>query len=98
MRIVRSIVMAITSSLVQVRFQRDEIREAQAGVLDAALGDVAQGVMASRQYQPEVWGVDRSLPIHDREACDVSADEAIVIARSSENAPAPRIMRNVVMP
>ena len=74
-------------ALVQERFQRGEIREAQSGVLDAALGDVPQGVVAPHHDQPEARRVDWSLPAHDWVARNGSAGEAFVIARSSENAP-----------
>ena len=84
-------------TLVQQSLQRREVRETQARVADAPLGDVVKGTIRPQQYEPETRRVDPRLPAQAwlRPAC--GAGEAVAIARSSENAPAPRTRRNAVM-
>ena len=84
-------------TLVQESLQRREIREAQSCGADAPLGDVAKSTISPQQYEPEARSIDPRLLAQAwrRSAC--GAGEAAAIARSSENAPAPRIRRNAVM-
>jgi hypothetical protein len=84
-------------TFVQQSLQRREIRETQARVADASLGNVVESTKRPQQYEPETRGVDRRLHAQAwrRPAC--AAGEDAVIERSSENAPAPRIKRNAVM-
>jgi hypothetical protein len=48
----------------QERFECREIREAQSGILDAALGDMAYRAMAPHQNEPQARRVHPSFRAH----------------------------------
>ena len=83
----------------QKGFEGREIREAQSGILDATLRDLAYSAMAPRQDEPQVRRLHPSFRAHQvaRPGCVEREGEAVAITRSMENAPAPRIIRNAVI-
>src|SRR5579863_2541879 len=84
-------------TLMQQRFQGRKIREAQSGFFDAALSDLVQRTVAPRQHQPQTRRLYKCPRAHECARLGCTVDEAVAITRSSEKAPAPRIIRNAVM-
>src|ERR1700691_3176228 len=81
----------------QQGFERREIRKAQTGFLNAALCDLVKRAVAPRQYQPQARRLHGSPSAHERARLGCAVCDAVAITRSSEKAPAPRIIRNAVM-
>jgi len=84
-------------TLVHQSLQRREVRETQARAADAPFCDVAKSTIRPQEYEPETRCVDPRLLAQARLRPACGAGEAAVIARSIENAPPPRMMRNAVM-
>src|SRR3984957_13513775 len=84
-------------TFMQKRFKRGKIREAQSCVLDAPFRYLVERAMAPRKNQPQSRCVHLDLAAHERTSSGCRAGEAVTIVRSTENAPAPRIMRNAVI-
>src|ERR1700724_4734873 len=84
-------------TFMQKRFKRGKIREAQSCFLDAPFRDLVERAMAPRKNQPQARRVNLNLAAHERTSSGCRAGEAVTIVRSTENAPAPRIIRNAVI-
>ena len=81
----------------QKGFERRKIREAQSCFLDAPFRNLVERAMAPRKNQPQSRRVHLDLAAHERTSSGCRAGEAVTIVRSTENAPAPRIIRNAVI-
>ena len=79
-------------TLMQKGFERRKIREAQSCLLDAPFRNVIERAMAPRKNQPQSRRFHLGLAAHERTRSGCRAGEAVMIARSAENAPAPRII------